>query len=101
MEDEPALREVTCRILTRNGYRVLAASNGREAIRAATTSQNRIAALLTDVIMPGMQGREVAERVSEAQPGIAVLFMSGYTQGLLSAQGILEPGIHLVEKPFS
>ena len=51
--------------------------------------------------MPGMQGKEVAERVRVLQPDIAVLFMSGYTQGLLGAQGILEPGIHLIEKPFT
>ena len=51
--------------------------------------------------MPGMQGREVAERVSGIQPGLAVLYMSGYTEGLLSAQGVLEPGINLIEKPFT
>jgi hypothetical protein len=48
-----------------------------------------------------MQGKELADRIRELQPGIAVLFMSGYTQGLLSAQGILEPGINLIEKPFN
>ncbi len=73
---------------------------GQEAISAAACP-DQIAVLLTDVIMPGLQGREVAERVRELQPGIAVLFMSGYTQGLLSAQGVLEPGINLIEKPFS
>jgi hypothetical protein len=57
--------------------------------------------LLTDVVMPGMQGKEVAERVRKILPDIAVLFMSGYTQGLLGAQGVLEPGINLIEKPFN
>jgi len=101
VEDEAAMREVTRRILVRNGYQVVVAANGREAIEAAAAPPGRIAVLLTDVIMPGMQGREVAEHVHEFQPGIPVLFMSGYTQGLLSAQGILEPGINLLEKPFN
>ena len=101
VEDEPAMREVTRRILTRNGYQVIAAANGQEAIEAVTACEEPIAALVTDVIMPGMQGKEVAARISEMRPGIAVLYMSGYTQGLLSAQGILESGINLVEKPFN
>ena len=100
VEDETALREVTRRILARNGYRVAAAASGAEAIQSAT-APGRIDILLTDVIMPGMQGQEVAERIRALQPGIAVLFMSGYTQGLLSAQGILESGISLIEKPFT
>ena len=57
--------------------------------------------LLTDVIMPKMQGREVAERVREFQPGTRVLYMSGYTEGLLGEQGVLEPGVQLIEKPFT
>ena len=57
--------------------------------------------LLTDVIMPQMQGKEVAANVLALHPDARVVFMSGYTQGLLSAQGVLEPGIHLIEKPFS
>jgi two-component system cell cycle sensor histidine kinase/response regulator CckA len=99
--DEPALREMTRRMLTRNGYSVITAANGQEAIKAATACQSHIAVLLTDAIMPGMQGKEVAERIREVRTGIAVLFMSGYTQGLLSAQGVLEPGINLLEKPFN
>jgi len=100
-EDEPALREVARRILTRNGYRVLTAANGHEAIRVATSCQARIDLLLTDVIMPGMQGMEAARQVRKIQPGIAVLYMSGYTEGLLGAQGALEPGVNLIEKPFN
>jgi PAS domain S-box-containing protein len=101
VEDEDALREVTRRILTRNGYQVIVAANGQDAISAAASSQDRVTMLLTDVIMPGMQGKEVADRVRELQPGIAVLFMSGYTEGLLSGQGIIEPGLNLIEKPFN
>jgi PAS domain S-box-containing protein len=101
VEDEAALREVTRRTLADNGYRVIAAGGGQEAIEAVAASADRIDVLLTDVVMPGMQGREVAERVGELQPGIGVLFMSGYTEGLLSTQGVLEPGINLIEKPFT
>jgi PAS domain S-box-containing protein len=101
VEDEPAMREVTRRILARNGYQVTAAGSGAEAIAAVTSSAEPLDVLLTDVVMPGMQGREVAERITALQPGIAVLFMSGYTEGLLSDQGVLDPGINLIEKPFT
>jgi PAS domain S-box-containing protein len=101
VEDEAALREVTRRILSRNGYEVIVAANGPEAIDVGAGRPGQIDILLTDVVMPHMQGKEVAERVRAAQPGLRVLFMSGYTQGLLGAQGVLEPGINLIEKPFS
>jgi len=101
VEDEAALREVTRRILARNGYQVLVASNGYQAINLATASTQRLDVLLTDVVMPGMQGREVAERIHGLRPEVRVLYMSGYTHGLLGVQGVLEPGVHLIEKPFS
>jgi two-component system, cell cycle sensor histidine kinase and response regulator CckA len=101
VEDEPAMREVTRRILARNGYQVAAAASGHEAIQAVTTRLEHIDVLLTDVVMPQMQGRELAEKVCILRPGVRVVFMSGYTQGLLSQQGVLEPGVHLVEKPFT
>jgi PAS domain S-box-containing protein len=101
VEDEPAMREVTRRILARNGYEVIAAANGQQAIDVAASSDRHIDLLLTDVVMPGMQGREVAERVCGLQSDIDVLYMSGYTQGILGAQGFLEPGINLIEKPFT
>jgi CheY-like chemotaxis protein len=101
VEDEAALREVTRRILARNGYEVLVASNGYQAINLATTGTQHLDALLTDVVMPGMQGKEVAERVRMLRPEVRVLYMSGYTHGLLGVQGVLEPGVHLLEKPFS
>jgi two-component system, cell cycle sensor histidine kinase and response regulator CckA len=101
VEDEAAVREVTRRILDRNGYQVLAAASGLEAIDVVTGQNGHIDVLLTDVVMPKMLGKEVADRVTDLQPGVRVLFMSGYTQGLLSAQGVLEPGLNLIEKPFS
>ncbi len=101
VEDEAALREVTRRILARNGYQVLVASNGYQAINVATAGTQRLDVLLTDVVMPGMQGGEVAKRVCRLRPEVRVLYMSGYTHGLLGVQGVLEPGVHLLEKPFS
>ena len=101
VEDEAALLEVTRRLLCRNGYQVLAAAGGQAALELAAGHPGGIDVLLTDVVMPKMQGREVAERVSALQPGARVLYMSGYTQGLLGEQGVLEPGVQLIEKPFT
>jgi signal transduction histidine kinase/CheY-like chemotaxis protein len=101
VEDEAPLREVTRRILARNGYQVLVASDGYQAIGLATAPTQRLDVLLTDVVMTGMQGREVAERIHRMRPEVRVLYMSGYTHGLLGLQGVLERGVHLIEKPFS
>ena len=101
VEDEPAMREVTRRILASNGYQVTAVAGGQEALAALTHRLDHVEVLLTDVIMPHMQGKELASKVLSLHPRTRVVFMSGYTQGLLSAQGVLEPGVHLIEKPFS
>ena len=101
VEDEAAMREVTRRILDRNGYLVVAAASGHDALVILTGQLERIDVLLTDVIMPQMQGKELADKIRILQPAARVVFMSGYTEGLLSAQGVLDPGVHLVEKPFS
>jgi PAS domain S-box-containing protein len=101
VEDEAAMRNVTRRLLDRNGYQVAAAASGHEALNILTGELEHIDVLLTDVIMPQMQGSNLAEKVRILQPGVRVVFMSGYTQGLLGEQGVLEPGVHLIEKPFS
>ena len=101
VEDEPAMREVTRRILDRSGYHVVAAASGHEALDVLAGQKEHIDVLLTDVIMPRMQGTELADKVRIIQPAARVVFMSGYTQGLLGAQGVLEPKVHLIEKPFS
>ena len=101
VEDEPPMREVTRRLLSRHGYEVLAASCGQEAIEIAQAFPQDIHVLVTDVVMPQMLGKEVAEHITAMRPGIRVLFMSGYTQGVLAPQGVLEPGVSLIEKPFS
>ena len=101
VEDETALREPIRRILDRNGYHVLEAVSGPDAINLITSHSQHIDLLLTDVVMPQMMGDELAKQVRARQPGIQVVYMSGYTQGLLGANGIIEPGVSLIEKPFS
>lgn len=70
-------------------------------LAVAARQPEPIDVLLTDVMMPNMLGTEVADRLRDRQPGLPVLFMSGYTQGLLGAQGTLQPGMELIEKPFT
>ncbi|WP_433218659.1 PAS domain S-box protein [Dactylosporangium sp. CS-047395] len=100
-EDEPALREVTTRILRRGGYTVLSASDGVAALQLASEHGGPIDLLLTDVVMPGMLGRVLADRVTRLRPRMRILFMSGYAQPVLTSNGILDPGVHLLEKPFT
>jgi signal transduction histidine kinase/CheY-like chemotaxis protein len=101
VEDEVALREVTKRIFARNGYKVITAANGPEALDVASNYPGEIHLLVTDVVMPLMLGKEVAKRMRVIKPGIEVLFMSGYAQPVLASQGRLDPDVMLVEKPFS
>jgi CheY-like chemotaxis protein len=99
VEDEQAMREVAVRILRRNGYRVLEAADGHEAL---STLDGRVCdLLLTDVIMPQMSGRELVERVRERLPDLPVLYMSGYSRGVLGPQRALDSSVALIQKPFS
>jgi two-component system cell cycle sensor histidine kinase/response regulator CckA len=99
VEDEDALREVTSRILKRGGYTVLAANGGEEALRLAAGTA--VDVLLTDVIMPGMLGKDLADAVTTRHPRTKVLFMSGYAQPVLTNHGTLAADVHLLEKPFT
>jgi PAS domain S-box-containing protein len=99
VEDEDALRKVTASILGRSGYRVLEACNGTEALRILELDGNSVDLLLTDVVMPQMNGRQLSERVSTLRPDIRVLYMSGYTDGILVGQ--LAAGALLLQKPFT
>ncbi|MFI5898366.1 ATP-binding protein [Actinoplanes sp. NPDC051513] len=101
VEDQEALREVTERIFTRSGYHVITAAGGPEAVAFAAGYDGDIHLLVTDVVMPDMLGKEVAEKIRELKPDIEVLFMSGYAQPVLASQGRLDRGVHLIEKPFS
>jgi hypothetical protein len=101
VEDEEAMREVTRRILSRNGYEVITARGGEDALATIRAHQGRIDLLLTDVVMPQMLGKEVAERSAALLPGLRVLYMSGYAHPVLTSQGTLAEGVTLLEKPFS
>jgi nitrogen-specific signal transduction histidine kinase/CheY-like chemotaxis protein len=101
VEDEEALREVTRRIFSRNGYQVITAASGPEALDIAAHHPGEVHLLVTDVVMPHMLGKEVAEKMRLIKPEIEVIFMSGYARPVLASQGRLDPGVALVEKPFS
>jgi PAS domain S-box-containing protein len=100
VEDEEAVRVLTSRTLRNYGYHVLDAANGEEVIRIVENGHRKIHLLVTDVVMPGMSGREVAERISPLYPGLKVLYVSGYTDSAIVHHGILEPGTALLLKPF-
>jgi PAS domain S-box-containing protein len=100
VEDEALVLDVATRILTQHGYRVLAARSGFEALELIDGYQGVIHLLLTDVVMPGATGKEVAESVSRERPEIRVLYMSGYPESVIASQGAVDQGIQLLSKPF-
>ena len=101
VEDEASLRKLTRKTLLDMGYVVLEAGNAEEAIRLANTSSGAIHVLLTDVIMPGMSGGDLAKKLSAELPGLRVLFMSGYTDGAIEVRGNLKAGLVVLRKPFT
>jgi len=101
VEDDDAVRAVSERALTRFGFQVLSARSGDEAVRLAQAHPGPIDLVLTDIMMPGMNGVEVAQIVSTHRPGIHVFFMSGYADQDLIRKGLLEPGTRFLQKPFS
>jgi DNA-binding NtrC family response regulator len=88
-------------LLEMNGYTVLEARDGREALEIVRKHARPIHLLLTDVVMPQMSGRELAESMASVRPGIRVLYMSGYTDGAIAHHGVLDAGIAYLEKPFT
>jgi len=100
-EDDEAVRAIARETLERAGYRVLAAADGSAALSLASAHPGAIDLLLTDVIMPGMNGRELAATLTRRRPGIRVLFASGYTDNVLAGQDALAPGVTLLDKPFT
>ena len=101
VEDEHAIRELVGVQLESLGYEVTLAADGREALEAVEVNGLRPDLLITDVIMPGMSGAVLLERLRRTQPGLKVLFMSGYTDNVIVHQGVLDPGIPFIQKPFS
>jgi CheY-like chemotaxis protein len=101
VEDETVVRQLVAEILENAGYTVLPAADGPSALELLRRHSDPINLLLTDVVMPGMSGPEVAAAVTSMRPGTEVLYMSGYTDSAIGHHGVLEPGIAFLQKPFS
>jgi CheY-like chemotaxis protein len=101
VEDESEVRSLAGEILQASGYTVLQAGNAAEALEVSKRHQGTIDLLVTDVVMPQMSGRELAERLVALGPTMKVLYMSGYTDDAIVHHGILDPGIVLLQKPFA
>jgi PAS domain S-box-containing protein len=101
VEDEANLRYLTRQYLEKQGYRVLEAADGAVAVQIAVAHEGTIHLLLTDVIMPGMNGRELEQRISEIRPNVKVLYMSGYAENVIGHNGTLDEGVRLLQKPFT
>jgi len=100
-EDEANLRYLARQFLEKQGYRVIEAADGAVAMQIAVAHEGIIHLLLTDVIMPGMNGRELAQRISEIRPNTKVLYMSGYTENVIGHNGTLDADVRLLQKPFT
>jgi PAS domain S-box-containing protein len=102
VEDEEMVRKLACTVLEKNGYRVLEASSGDKALDVVRGQNgNHIHLMVTDVVMPGMSGRQLADRLVSLRPELKVLYMSGYTDNAIVHHGVLDPGIAYIQKPFT
>jgi two-component system, cell cycle sensor histidine kinase and response regulator CckA len=101
VEDEEDVLKLAGRILSRQGYKVLEASQGLDAFLLAEKYEDLIHLLVTDVVMPKIGGRELADRIAEIRPEIKVLYMSGYTDNAIIHHGVLREGMEFIQKPFT
>ncbi|HSA23988.1 MAG TPA: response regulator, partial [Myxococcota bacterium] len=101
VEDEASVRALALEILGRLGYRVLSAQDGQEALRLAGQSEEPIDLLVTDVVMPGMNGRELAERLQRLHPETRVLYTSGYSEEVIAHRGVVEEQLNFLSKPYT
>jgi CheY-like chemotaxis protein len=100
VEDDPHVQRIVNNILGRSGYRVLSACGAEEALRLAQNEGDTIHLLLSDLVMPGTSGRELAEQIQVLRPDISILYMSGYTDDVVIRRGVLEAGMAFIQKPF-
>ena len=101
VEDEDMVRQFAVKILERLGFKVLHASNGEQGLLLAEEYKDRIDLLMTDVVMPGMNGRQLADKVKKVHPETAVLFTSGYTEDIIVSQGVVEESLNFIGKPYT
>jgi len=101
VEDDTSVLRLAERVLEKMGYRVLTADTPAEAIHTARDHEGTIQLLITDVVLPEMSGKELAEEIMQIRPNIRVLFMSGYTANVIAHQGVLDEGVSFMEKPFT
>ncbi len=101
VEDQEEVRKLTCMIMRNLGYEVLEAENGAQALAMAARHAGPIRLLLSDVIMPGMNGRELADQLAALQPQMKVIYMSGYTDHIMTQNGVLDNSVSFLQKPFS
>jgi DNA-binding NtrC family response regulator len=101
VENEAVVKDIASRVLRRLGYRVLDFLSAEEALKALGTLEEPVHLLLTDVMLPGMNGGALAKKVQELRPGIKVLFTSGYTENNIVHHGVLDPGLNFMGKPYT
>jgi len=100
VEDEKSVRDLTVKLLTQLGYKVLAAASGKEALEISNAYSGEIALLATDVVMPGMSGRQVADALLSHRPRMRVLYLSGYTENTVVDHGVVDASVDFLSKPF-
>jgi two-component system cell cycle sensor histidine kinase/response regulator CckA len=101
VEDETQVRDLEVRMLRQLGYTVLAAANGEQALDASRAHPGEISLLVTDVVMPNMSGKQVADALVSSRPGLRVLYLSGYTENTVVNHGVLDSNVDFLSKPFT
>lgn len=102
VEDEPSVRNLACKVLEAQGYHVLRANNGKDGLRVASEHKGEpISLVITDVVMPQMGGKVMAEWLKATYPDVKILFTSGYTDDAMAQHGLLEEGVAFLQKPYT
>jgi DNA-binding response OmpR family regulator len=101
VEDQAEVRELAAGVLREYGYEVLEAASGEQAEQVAASAETPVDAVVTDVVLPGISGRVLAERLTARWPGLSVLYMSGYTDDVVVHHGVLDAGMAFLQKPFA